>query len=45
MYLVSVILVDDQRDAERSYLDELAAALQIDPSLQVHLEQQAKGQA
>jgi uncharacterized membrane protein YebE (DUF533 family) len=45
MYLVSVILVDDQRDAERSYLDELAAALQIDPDLQVHLEQQAKGQA
>lgn len=44
MYLVSVILVDDQRDAERSYLDELAAALQIDPDLQVHLEQQAKGQ-
>ncbi|WP_322847304.1 tellurite resistance TerB family protein [Pseudomonas sp. B33.4] len=45
MYLVSVMLVDDQQDAERSYLDELAAALQIDPELQVHLEQQAKGQA
>ena len=45
MYLVSVILVDDQQDAERSYLDELAAALQIDPDLQVHLERQAKGQA
>jgi uncharacterized membrane protein YebE (DUF533 family) len=45
MYLVSVILVDDRQDAERSYLDELAAALQIDPDLQVHLEQQAKGQA
>ena len=45
MYLVSAILVDDQHDAERSYLDELAAALQIDPELQVHLEQQAKGQA
>jgi uncharacterized membrane protein YebE (DUF533 family) len=44
MYLVSVILVDDQQDAERNYLDELAA-LQIDPQLQVHLEQQAKGQA
>ncbi|KIK84149.1 tellurite resistance TerB family protein [Pseudomonas sp. W15Feb9B] len=44
MYLVSVILVDDQQDAERNYLDELAAALQIDPQLQVHLEQQAKGQ-
>ncbi|WP_027611663.1 tellurite resistance TerB family protein [Pseudomonas sp. URIL14HWK12:I6] len=45
MYLVSVILVDDQQDAERNYLDELAAALQIDPQLQVHLEAQAKGQA
>ncbi|WP_414870025.1 tellurite resistance TerB family protein [Pseudomonas sp. IT-347P] len=45
MYLTSVMLVDDQQDAERTYLDELAAALQIDPQLQVHLEQQAKGQA
>ncbi|MNX74701.1 Inner membrane protein YebE [compost metagenome] len=45
MYLASVMLVDDQQDAERNYLDELAAALQIDPQLQVHLEQQAKGTA
>ncbi|WP_419710036.1 tellurite resistance TerB family protein [Pseudomonas sp. NFX224] len=45
MYLASVMLVDDQQDAERSYLDELAAALQIEPDLQVHLEQQAKGGA
>ncbi|MDT3312905.1 tellurite resistance TerB family protein [Pseudomonas sp. rhizo66] len=45
MYLASVMLVDDQQDAERTYLDELAAALNIDPQLQVHLEQQAKGQA
>jgi uncharacterized membrane protein YebE (DUF533 family) len=45
MYLASVMLVDDQQDAERSYLDELAAALKIDPQLQVHLEQQAKGGA
>ncbi|MNV23740.1 Inner membrane protein YebE [compost metagenome] len=43
MYLASVMLVDDQQDAERSYLDELAAALDINPDLQVHLEQQAKG--
>jgi uncharacterized membrane protein YebE (DUF533 family) len=43
MYLASVMLVDDQQDAERSYLDELAAALSIDPELQVHLEQQAIG--
>ncbi|WP_433735925.1 tellurite resistance TerB family protein [Pseudomonas putida] len=45
MYLASVMLVDDQQDAERSYLDELAAALNIDPDLQVHLEQQARGGA
>ena len=45
MYLASVMLVDDQQDAERNYLDELAAALQIDPQLQVHLEQQARGTA
>jgi len=42
MYLASVMLVDDQQPAERAYLDELAGALQIDPTLQVHLEQQAK---
>jgi uncharacterized membrane protein YebE (DUF533 family) len=45
MYLASVLMVDDQQDAERNYLDELAAALHIDPQLQVHLEQQAKGTA
>lgn len=45
MYLASVMLVDDQQPAERAYLDELAGALQIDPTLQVHLEQQAKGAA
>jgi len=44
MYLASVMLINDQQDAERRYLDELAAALHIDPALQVHLEQQAKGQ-
>ncbi|MBP5954397.1 tellurite resistance TerB family protein [Pseudomonas anatoliensis] len=45
MYLASILLVDDQQDAERTYLDELAAALGIDPELQVHLEQQASGTA
>ncbi|MDI2595125.1 tellurite resistance TerB family protein [Pseudomonas sp. N3-W] len=45
MYLASVMVVDDQQDAERNYLDELAAALKIDPELQVHLEQQVKGGA
>ncbi len=43
IYLASVLLVDDQQDAERNYLDELAAQLQIDPQLQLHLEQQPKG--
>ncbi|WDY59825.1 tellurite resistance TerB family protein [Pseudomonas sp. PSKL.D1] len=45
MYLASVMLVDDQQPAERAYLDDLASALQIDPTLQVHLEQQAKSVA
>ncbi|KAF1019704.1 MAG: hypothetical protein GAK37_03665 [Pseudomonas sp.] len=45
VYLVSVLVVDDQQDAERNYLDELAAQLKLDPQLQVHLEKQAKGQA
>jgi uncharacterized membrane protein YebE (DUF533 family) len=45
MYLASVMLVNDQGEAERNYLDELAGALKIDPELQVHLEQQAKGGA
>lgn len=41
MYLASVMLVDDQQPAERAYLNELATALKIEPSLQMHLEQQA----
>lgn len=45
MYLASVMLVNDQQPAERAYLDELAAALKIDASLQVHLEQQARAGA
>ena len=36
------MLVDDQQDAERNYLDDLAGQLQIAPQLQVHLEQQAQ---
>lgn len=44
IYLASVMLVDDQQEAERSYLDELAGELKINPDLQVHLERQAKGQ-
>ncbi|AYF88883.1 MULTISPECIES: tellurite resistance TerB family protein [unclassified Pseudomonas] len=45
MYLASVMLVDDQQAAERSYLDELAYQLKLDPDLQAHLEQQARGNA
>ncbi|AUG08047.1 tellurite resistance TerB family protein [Pseudomonas sp. S09G 359] len=40
VYLASVMLVDDQQDAERNYLDDLAGQLHIDPQLQLHLEQQ-----
>lgn len=43
MYLASVMLVDDQQDAERNYLDELAYQLGLDPTLQAHLEDQSKG--
>lgn len=42
MYLASVMLVDDQQESERNYLDELAYQLRLDPELQAHLEQQAK---
>lgn len=42
IYLASVLLVNDQQIAERNYLDALAEQLQIDPQLQLHLEQQAK---
>ena len=45
MYLASVMLVDQQQAAERNYLDQLAAALGIEPELQLHLEQQARGGA
>ncbi len=41
VYLASVLLVDDQQDAERNYLDDLAGQLQLDPQLQVQLERQA----
>lgn len=45
VYLASVMLVDDQQDAERNYLDELAATLSIDPQMQLQLEQQLKSPA
>lgn len=45
MYLASVMLVDDQQAAERTYLDELAYQLRLDPNLQAQLEQQTRGNA
>ncbi|MCF5548176.1 tellurite resistance TerB family protein [Pseudomonas salomonii] len=42
VYLASVMMVNDQAPKERGYLDELAAQLQLEPALQLHLEQQAK---
>lgn len=45
MYLASILVVDHQQDIKRPYLDQLAAALNIDPQLQSHLEQQATGAA
>lgn len=45
MYLASVMLVDDQQEAERNYLDELAYQLGLDPTLQAHLEDQAKNRS
>ncbi|BAN46225.1 tellurite resistance TerB family protein [Metapseudomonas resinovorans] len=45
MYLASVMLVDDQQAAERTYLDELAYQLKLDPNLQAQLEQHARGNA
>jgi uncharacterized membrane protein YebE (DUF533 family) len=45
MYLASVMMVGDPQEAERTYLDELADQLKLDPQLKLHLEQQAKGGA
>lgn len=40
-YLASVLVVDETSEAERSYLDRLARALQIEPGLQAQLEARA----
>ncbi len=45
MYLAGVMQVDDQQAAERTYLDELAYHLRLDPDLQAQLERQACGNA
>jgi uncharacterized membrane protein YebE (DUF533 family) len=41
MYLASLMAVDQQNFMERTYLDELARQLKIDPALKAHLERQA----
>lgn len=40
MYLASLLVADDQGFMERSYLQELARQLRLDPALQARLEQQ-----
>ena len=40
MYIASVMLVDEDSFMERSYLDELARQLKLDPALKVELEKQ-----
>lgn len=45
MYLVSLMMVDDQNYMERAYLDELARNLKLDPSLKASLETQMVRQA
>jgi uncharacterized membrane protein YebE (DUF533 family) len=42
MYLVSLMMVDDQNYMERAYLDELARNLKLDSSLRERLETQAR---
>ena len=40
MYLVSLLVVDEETFMERAYLDQLAKELKLDPDLKVKLEQQ-----
>jgi len=40
IYLVSVAMIDEQNPMERAWLDQLAAALQLEPSLVAELERQ-----
>lgn len=40
MYLASLLVVDEQNERERAYLDQLAAQLELDPVLKNSLEKQ-----
>ncbi|MCI3944281.1 hypothetical protein K0038_01289 [Pseudomonas syringae] len=42
MYIASVMLVDDEHFMERTYLDELARQLKLEPGLKAELETQVK---
>lgn len=42
MYLASLLMVDEENFMERSYLEELARQLALDPALKVELEKQAR---
>ncbi len=41
MYLASLLVVDEQNYMERSYLQELARQMRLDPALQQELDAQA----
>ncbi|MEH6499249.1 MAG: tellurite resistance TerB family protein [Pseudoalteromonas distincta] len=45
MYLASLLMVDEENFMERSYLEELARQLALDPALKVELEKQARAAA
>ncbi len=40
IYLVSVAMIDEQNPMERAWLDQLASALKLEPSLVAELERQ-----
>ncbi|MDR6925376.1 tellurite resistance TerB family protein [Pseudomonas sp. BE134] len=42
MYIASVIVVDEQNFMEKSYLDELARQLRLEPGLKAELEKQVR---
>lgn len=43
IYLASVAIIDDQNPMERAWLDQLAAALELDAEMRAELERQALG--
>ncbi|WQG59937.1 DUF533 domain-containing protein [Pseudomonas sp. RTB3] len=42
MYIASVMLVDEENFMEKSYLDELARQLRLEPGLKAELEKQVR---